>query len=189
MIICYVIHLRDDFLILGRRHLRAVLPVAFIAVIFRRIVAGRDHDTRNTAQRAQRKGQFRRRAKSIEHISLNTVRRKAQSRLIRKLRRHPSGIIGDGNAFLLAALLLYVIGKALRGLTDRINIHAVSTRADHAAKSPRAKRQVLIEAVFNFFLVVSDRQKLLFGSIVKIGVLQPKLKLLFVTHCQTLLVC
>ena len=52
------LHLIDDFLILGRGHLGAVLPVYLIAVIFRRVMACRYHDSGDATQGAQRKGKL-----------------------------------------------------------------------------------------------------------------------------------
>ncbi len=56
VVIRYVIDLCDNLLILGRRHLRAVLPIALVTVVLRRIVARRDHDTRDTAKLSEREG-------------------------------------------------------------------------------------------------------------------------------------
>ena len=43
------LNLLNDLLILGRRHLRAVLPIYLIAVVLGRIVACRHHDARGAA--------------------------------------------------------------------------------------------------------------------------------------------
>ena len=45
-----------------RRHLRAVLPVYFVSIVFRRIMACRDVDARCTPKLAHRIGKLRRRS-------------------------------------------------------------------------------------------------------------------------------
>ena len=47
MVIGHVLDLLNDLPIPGRRHLGTVLPVRFVSVVFRRVMACRDHDTGN----------------------------------------------------------------------------------------------------------------------------------------------
>ena len=122
----------DDLFIEGRGDLGAVLPVYLVAVVLRRVVAGRHHDARRAAQGAQRKGKLRGGTEGIEHIGLDAVGRQAQRRHVRELRRHAPGIVGDGNALPLGALLQDEIGQPLGGLADRVDVHAVGSGPDHA---------------------------------------------------------
>ena len=182
MIVRHVIDFRNNLLISWRRYLCAVFPVAFIAVILRRIMACRNHNTGNTVKRTQRERQFRRRPKRFEYVSFDAVGRQTERRFIRKLRRHSSGVISDCHAFLFPALFLNIICQALCCFADSIDIHAVRSRADHTPQSAGTKCQLLIKTVFNFFLIIFDRLKFVLRLRVEIRIFQPECILFFVTH-------
>ena len=179
----------DNLLIIGRRHLCAVLPVYLVAVVFRRIVARRYHDARGTPQRAKGEGKLRRGTKRIEHICLDAVGSQAQCSYIRKLGRHPPGIIGDGNALILRPVLQDKIGKPLGGFADRVYIHAVGAGADNPPQASGTELQLLVKPFLNLPLVVLDGQKLILGSLVKVIILQPEIKLVHKTHFASPLFC
>ena len=182
MIIRHRLHLGDDLLILGGGHLRAVLPVYLIAVVLRRIVAGRHNDSGDAAQGTQREGKLRGGAKLVEHVRPDPVCRQAQRRLIRELRGHIAGIIGDGNALLFSALFDDVVGQSLGGLSHRIDVHPVGTRADHAAQSARSELQLLIKPVLDLLLIALDSCKLVLRLLIKIGILPPETVLVHIAH-------
>ena len=182
MIIRHRLHLGDDLLILGGGHLRAVLPVYLIAVVLRRIVAGRHNDTGDAAQGTQREGKLRSGAKLVEHVCLNPVRRQAQRRLIREFRGHIAGIVGDGDALLFSALLDDIIGQSLGGLPHRVDVHPVGARADHAAQSSGSELQLLIEPVLDLLLIALDSGKLVLRLLIKIRILPPEAVLVHIAH-------
>ena len=86
MIIRNFLHFFNNFFILRSGHLSAILPICLISIVFRRIMACRDHNTGNTSKIAQGKRKLRRRAQGVKHISLDPISRKAKSRLVRKFR-------------------------------------------------------------------------------------------------------
>ena len=177
------LYFTDDLLILGRGNLRAVLPVYFVAVVLRGIVAGCNHDSRRAAQSAQGKRELRCGAQGLEHIGLDAVGRQAQRRLVREIRGHETGIIGDGHALLLRALPDDIVSQALGGLSHSIDIHTVGARADNPTQSAGTKFQFLIEAVLDLRLIVADRLQFLLGVLVEIIILQPEPILVHIAHC------
>ena len=104
MVIFDGLNLPDNLLVPGSRNLCTILPVHFITVIFRRIVACSDHDTCRTSQHSQSKGQLRCRSQGIKYISPDSIGSQTQACLICKLRRHSPGIICDSYSFLLSTL-------------------------------------------------------------------------------------
>ena len=87
-----------DTRIMRRRDLCAVCPVGFVAVVFRRVVAGGDHDACHASVGAQCKRQHRRRTKRIADIGADAVRCQTQCRFVGKLRRELAAVVGDGHA-------------------------------------------------------------------------------------------
>ena len=61
-IICYFLHLCHNSGIMRWRDLCAILPVYFVSIVFRRIMACRDVDARCTPKLAHRIGKLRRRS-------------------------------------------------------------------------------------------------------------------------------
>ena len=82
------LNLVDYINIPGRGYLGAVLPVSLVSVIFRRIMAGRDHDAGRTSQLPYRIGQYRCGTQRSKYICLYAVCVKAQSSFISELGRH-----------------------------------------------------------------------------------------------------
>ena len=80
----HIVHFRNDLLVSGSRNLRAILPITLVTVVLRRVMTGRDHDTGDTAQLPQCKGQFRCGTQRIKHISPDPVGRQTKRRLVRK---------------------------------------------------------------------------------------------------------
>ena len=158
----------DDFAVSGRSHLCTVLPVCLIAVILRRIMACRHYDTGNAAKFSDRKGKFRCGTQRVKHISLDAVCRHAQSRLIRKLGGHPSGIISNCHTLLLAALFQNIVCKPLSGFSYRIDIHAVRARADHPSETARTEFQFLVKTIFNLAFISRNTAKLLLCRFIKV---------------------
>ena len=103
--ICDCHNLLRHSLIVGRSKLGAVLPVYLVAVVLRRIVAGRNINSGDTAQLPHCKGQLRRRTQRFKAVRLDSVGRQSAGRLIGKLRGHTAGIVGNGNASLSPSLL------------------------------------------------------------------------------------
>ena len=180
-------HIRDDAGVMRRRDLCAVLPVYLVAVVLRRVVRSGDLDARLAVEIAKGEGFLRHRPQRIRQIGLNPVCRKAQRRLLRELRAHASAVIGDCDALFRIAVFNDIVRKPLRRLPDDVNIHPVCPGADHAAQSAGPERQILIEAILDFLLIIPDRKKLLFGCIVKIRIIQPVIELFHDTCFHSLI--
>ena len=188
-IIGHSLYFIDDFLVFGSRNLSAVFPVNLIAIIFRRIMACRYHNTGNAAQCTQSEGKLWCGSEFIKHICLDAVGRQTKCRHIREFRGHETGIVSNGNALLFSALFFDEIGKALCCLSYRINIHAVGSRAYHSAQSSGSEFQILIKTILDFRIVSFDAFQFLFGLLVKIIIFQPEFVFLHISHVFLLLFC
>ena len=153
-----------------RCNLRAVLPVYFISVVLRWIVARSDVDSCNTSQFADCVRQFRCRAKRFEDISLDSVCRKTKSCFICKFWRHPSGIKCNCDSLVSISTLLYVICKSLCCFSYSINIHTVGSGSDHTTKSGCSKFQIRIKAFFYFIFIVFQTFQLCLCVCIKIWI-------------------
>ena len=69
-------------------------------------------------------------------------------------------VAADGNAGLVE-VRLEVVGQALRGECDRVDVHAVRAGAENAAQACRAELEVLEECVLNGLLVALHGGELL----------------------------
>ena len=187
VVILDTLHLFDDLPVLGSGNLGAVLPVYLIAIVFRRIVAGRYHDARGTAQSAKGKGKLWRRTQRFEHIGLDAVCRQAERRLIGKLGRHTSGIVCNGDPFVPGSLLQNKIGQSLGSLPHGIDVHAVGACTDDPPQSSSAEFQLLIKTLLDFPGIVLDACQFISCSLVKVIVLQPEFEFLHIAHSHTLL--
>ena len=171
---------------MGGCYLCAVLPVSLVSVILRGIVACGDDNTGNAAQCAECKGKLRCGAQGFKDIGFDAVCCQAACSLVCKFGGLVTGIKGNGNAFFLSSLFDNVVCQSLCCFSDGIHIHTVGACSDDAAQSAGSKFQFLIKTLFDFLLVIFDRQKLLFGCFVKIGIIQPEFILLFITHLPVL---
>ena len=145
-------------------------------------MAGGHNDSGDASQSAEREGKLRSGTKLVKHVRPDPVCRQAQSRFIREFRGHIAGIVGNGNALLFSALFDDVIGQPLSGLSHRVDIHPVGTRADHAAQSARTEFQLLIEPVLDLLLIAFDCGKLVLRLLVKVGILPPEPILVHKAH-------
>ena len=72
-------------------------------------------------------------------------------------------------------MLIEVVGKTLRGATDRVDIHAARSGTDDAAQATRPEFQVIVKRFDGSFLVVAHGLEL--GTQIGFGhVLEPTLE-------------
>ncbi len=128
------------------RHLVTVRVIAFVAVVFGRIVACGNDNARTARERSHRVRKHRRRHQFGIQIHLHTVRRQNACGRARKYIRFDAGIVGNRNRGILK-IRIQIIRQPLRCLIDGINIHAVRTRTDNAAQARRTEFQILIKTV------------------------------------------
>ena len=67
-----------------------------------------------------------------------------------------SGIVGNGNALLTAALPDDVVCQALGRAAYHINVHAVNTGTDNTTQSSGTELQIHIKTFFDFIFIVLD---------------------------------
>ena len=187
IIICHGLYLIHDALVVRRSNLGAVFPVHFVAIVFRRVMAGRNVDAGDRSQPADCIRKFRRRAQRFENVRLDPVCRQAARRFIGKFRGHPAGIVGNRHAFRLPVIFYDIICKSLCGLPYRIYIHPVRSCSDHASKTCCSKLQLFVKTLFYFVVIIRYTPKLFFRGIVEIGIFQPFFITFAIFHFRYLL--
>ena len=144
--IVHVLQQRNHALCRLRRHLAAVGAVDLIAVVFRRVVAGRNADAEAAVQMAHGKTQRRNRLKAGVEIGCDAVGRKNCCRFTGKNIALDAAVMADGNG-LRQIRLIEILCNCLRCAADHIDIHPVRARAEHAAQACRTKLQIAVERV------------------------------------------
>ena len=165
----------DNFLILRSSDLRTVLPVYFISIVFRRIVACSYHNTCNTAKLSQCKRKFRCRTQSFKTIGFDTIGIKTQSCFLRKLGGHMAGIKCNRYTFIFSALFFDVICQSLSCFCHSIYIHPIGSGSDHPSKSTGSERKILIKTILDLFLISGNSLKLCLRFFIKNRVCTPLL--------------
>ena len=160
-------------------HLTAVWTVAFVAVVFGRVVAGRDHDTGLAAVLPHRVGEDRSRFQLGEQMDGDAVRGKHPRRFPGKKIGFDARVEGDGDRRRLIPAI-QIIRQALSRLADGVNIHAVLPGPDDTSQAARAELQLPVEAVLDRVLLPFDVPKLPDEVGILHSVLQPEL--IFLTN-------
>ena len=81
--------------------------------------------------------------------------------------------MGDRNTLRFRSDLQNVIRKTLCRFPDYIDIHAVGTCADNAAKTCCSELEIHIETLFDLILVIGNRLQFSLRILVKIRIAQP----------------
>ena len=138
-----------------RVELAAVLAVGLVAVILGGVVAGGDDDAGAAVQLTNRKGKGRGRHQFLKQVRLDAVGRKDPRGDVGKQIALDAAVIGDGHRRILK-FLLDIVGHALGGKRDGINIHPVGAHAQNAAQSGGAELQHLDKALLDLVVVALD---------------------------------
>jgi len=158
-----------DQLVVRGRHLRAVVPVGFVAVVFRRVVARGDHDARVGLEVADGEGKLGRRPERAEEVGLDSVGREDTGGDLGEGIRVMPGIVGDAGRETLAGEGFFeVIAEPLRGPAHDEVVHAVVTAADHAPQSSGAELEVAVKAVFELLPILCRDERLDLGAELRI---------------------
>ena len=173
--------------VMRRCDLCSVLPIYFISIVFRRIVACCHIDSGNAAKFSDGKRKFRRRTKALKYIGFDAVCSQTAGSFIGKFRRHSTTVKCNCDSFFLAFLAQYVIGKSLCCLTYGVYIHTVGTGSDNPAKSRCTKFKIRIKTFLDLVFIPSDRLQFLFSILIKIRICQPFFIIFHVTHNKYLL--
>ena len=129
------VDLRDDAAGLRLDDLRAVVEIDFVAVVVRRVVAGRDDDARLRAGQPHRETQFRRRARRLEETHVAAVLGGDPGDEIREIAREVPGVIGDdelgfgARRAVFGDPLFQVTHQSLRRAADVVVVHRVGADA------------------------------------------------------------
>ena len=86
------------------------------------------------------------------------------------------------NTFVFSVDLQNVIGKALRCFPDGIHVHAVDTGTQDPTQPGAAEFQRSIKTLTDLMFVIGNGAQFRFGLFVKVRIIEPGLKYLFVTH-------
>ena len=164
-----------DSAVMWRCDLCTILPVYFVSIVFRRIMACSYHNTRNTAKLSQCKRKFRCWTQSFKTIGFDAIGIKTQSCFLRKLGGHMAGIKCNRYTFLFSALFFDVICQSLSCFCHSIYIHPIGSGPDHTSKSTGSERKILIKTILNLFLISGNGLKLCFRFLIKNRVCTPLL--------------
>ena len=170
-----------------RGHLRPVLAVNFIAVVFLGIVAGGDHDARNGAEFAHRIREHGNGVNVVKQIGDDPVGGQNFRRGARKFRRFPARIVGNDHAALHGGRTqrFYVFRKSLGGAADGVDVHHVGAVADDAAHSRRAEFQFGAETVFDGLFIPRNGCEFRLSLRIERGIGAPFAIHCFIIHKQT----
>ena len=170
------------------RHLRAVLAVHFIAVIFFGIVAGGDHDARDRAQFTDGIGKHGNGMHVVIQPDAYAVGCENARRGFGELVRLSAGIERNRHAAAASRLAQRsdVFRKSLRCAAHGVYVHHIRAVADDAAHARRAELELCSEPVFYRLFVARDRRKFRFPLFAESRILQPTLVLFLIIH-KTLL--
>ena len=121
-----------------------------------------DIDTRKGTGLAHGKGKLGRGAKVVKDIYLYTRAGKNARGCDRELAGVVTGVIGNRNTALLAALALYERCKSACGVHYRVDIHTADAKIHRRAKARGTEIHGCREAKLLCLLVITDREKLVF---------------------------
>ena len=150
----------EDVLGSLRSDLAAVGAVHLVAVVLSGVVACGDVDAGRAPQVARGEGAGRRGLQARVEVRRDAVGRQYLGRHVAEELALVARVAADGHAGLVE-VCLEVVGQALRGKGDRVDVHAVRAGAEHAAQARRAELQVLEERVLNGPLVALHGAELL----------------------------
>ena len=83
-----------------------------------------------------------------------------------------AAVVGDRDGW-RGKVRLEIIGIALRSLADGKYVHAVRTRAEHAAQPAGTEFQLAVKAIFDGGIVAADGQKLRVQRVIVFRFFQP----------------
>ena len=160
-----------------RRQLRTVGPVDLVAVIFLRVVAGRDVQSGRRAVVLDGERQLRRRAQGVKNTHMDAVGRHDGRGLVRKALTVDAAVKADGDAARARtrALGLDDLRERLRGVTDDVDIHAAAAERHLTAQAGRAELERGEKAALDLFFIIADGIELFPLRIGERGTVEPTL--------------
>ena len=126
--------------------LAAVVAIDLVAVVGRGVVAGRHGDASGAVQVTRGERERGNRLDARVDVGLDAVGGKHASRGLYEVLTLVARVSRDGDRGVLV-VGVEVGGQSLRGLRDRVDVHAVGAHAERATKAGRAKREAAVERV------------------------------------------
>ena len=160
-----------------RRQLCAVGPVNLVAVIFLRVVAGRDIQSGRRAVVLDGERQLRRRAQGVKNTHVDAVGRHDGRGLMRKALTVDAAVKADGDAARARtrALGLDDLRERLRCVADDVDVHAAAAERHLTAQAGRAELERGEKAALDLFFIIADGIELFPLRIGERGAVEPTL--------------
>ncbi len=136
--------------------LAAVAAIDLITVIFCRVMGSCHHDARVAMKLPRRKRKRRHRHQLGIEPDLDPVRGEHSRRFAGKQAGFDPAVIRHRNRR-VRILSLEHFRKPLGRAAHGIDIHAVGTRADHAAQAGRTEREIAVKAFIDLLIIAFDR--------------------------------
>ncbi len=136
--IVHVLQQRNHALCRLRRHLTAVGAVDLIAVVFRRVVAGRNADAEAAVQVTHGEAQRRDRLEPGIEVRRDAVGGEDCGSLAGEDVALNAAVMANGDG-LRQLRLIEILCNCLRRAADHVNIHPIRACAEHAAQTRRAE--------------------------------------------------
>ena len=153
----HFVHFVDDTLVVRSQHLRTIVPISLVSVVFLRVVAGGENDTALTAEMTDGKRHFGSGTHVIEQVDLDAVGREDVGRSLSEETAVVAAIVSHHHCDLLQVLevLVEIVGETLCGSSHGVNVHAIGSGSHDAAQTSRTEFQGTIERIDEGRFVVS----------------------------------
>ena len=157
--------------------LAAVIVVDLVAVVGRGVVRRREDDARGGLEVADREGERGDRLDARVEVDVDAVGGEHAGRDLLEVLALEARVARERERGVVV-VRVEVVGEALRGLGDHVDVHAVGADAEHAAKAGGAEREVAVEGVVELLLVTGGDQRLeLLEQVGLLDVVPPQLDL------------
>ena len=145
----YFVHFVDDAFVVGRQYLCAIVPISLVAIVFARVVAGRNVHARLAAEVTNSERDLRGGAQIVEKIDLDPIGGEDVGHRFCKQTTVVAAIVPyhDGNLLTIGEILKQIVGKSLCCSSYNINVHTIGSGSHDATESSRSKFQRAIESI------------------------------------------
>ena len=148
----HFVYLINNGCIVRGKHLRTIIPIGLVTVVFFRVMACSQVDTALAAQMTDSKGNLRSGTQILKEINLDAVCRKNISRDLSELTTVVTAIVAHyyGNLFFIFETFVQIVSQSLGSSAYRINIHTVAACAHDTTQAACTKFQVFIKTLYQF---------------------------------------
>ena len=148
----HFVYLINNGCIVRGKHLRTIIPIGLVTVVFFRVMACSQVDTALAAQMTDSKGNLRSGTQILKKINLDAVCRKNISRDLSELTTVVTAIVAHyyGNLFFIFETFVQIVSQSLGSSAYRINIHTVAACTHDTTQAACTKFQVFIKTLYQF---------------------------------------